>query len=552
MMAAPALVRRSNRIWWLVIALVAIAVARIVATYWTFNHTIDEPTHIACGLEWLTDHEYTIDLEHPPLARIAAGIGPFIVGAHIPPKDQLATKGPLILYDSPSYYRTLASARAGELPFFILACLIVWLWGRRVYGRFVGLLAVVLFTTLPPILGHAGLATTDMAIGATLPAALYALNAWCEKCTWKTTTVLSIAIGMALLSKITFFLFFPVCGLLIILLQCFQRKITRAHFLHAFAATGGVFLLVWAAYWFSIVPVPTNGNTGGSSASLPAFVKTVTEDQGVLYLPAGQLYLGILQARAHNYYGHLTYLLGKSSTSGWWYFFPVVLGNKTPLAFLALCLAFPWVFRRAARAQWVPFACAIAIFISVLPSRIDLGIRHILPMYPLLAISAGGVAGHLLEARSRLVKAVCAVALCWHIGSSIVAHPNYLAYFNELSFGEPEYVRVDSDLDWGQSVEQLSRWTRKERVGQIGFAGFGSTNPSLHGLDFYSLSPWKHAYGWIAVSATERMLPSETQQAGARGQAWSWLDSYEPTLRLGGGSILVYHIPASQSPKPRN
>ncbi len=37
-------------------ALIAFASLRIVSTYTVFNHTFDEPAHIACGMEWL-DHQ---------------------------------------------------------------------------------------------------------------------------------------------------------------------------------------------------------------------------------------------------------------------------------------------------------------------------------------------------------------------------------------------------------------------------------------------------------------------------------------------------------------
>jgi hypothetical protein len=134
--------------------------------------------------------------------------------------------------------------------------------------------------------------------------------------------------------------------------------------------------------------------------------------------------------------------------------------------------------------------------------------------------------------------ALAAVLLCWQIGVSALAHPNYIAYFNELSLGEPEYVRVDSDLDWGQSLDQLVRWQRQQRPqGQIGYAGFGSTNPTWHGLDYHPVSPWRRSSGWLAISATERML----SESGP--QAWSWLDPYDPVVRLAGSSILIYNIP---------
>ena len=59
------------------LALILIATLRIVSTYTVFNHTSDEPNHIACGMEWLDKGTYTYETQHPPLARIAAALGPF-------------------------------------------------------------------------------------------------------------------------------------------------------------------------------------------------------------------------------------------------------------------------------------------------------------------------------------------------------------------------------------------------------------------------------------------------------------------------------------------
>src|SRR5208282_5889468 len=149
-------------------------------TYRIFTQTWDEPIHIASGMEWLDHGRYQLDPIHPPLARILMAIGPYLDGSRFPiaglrQDTRPVVAGNLILYKS-DYWRTLSLARIGILPFFILACVMVWAWTSHLFGRATGLLAVFLFSNLPPILGHAGLATTDMALAGTLAAALYALT----------------------------------------------------------------------------------------------------------------------------------------------------------------------------------------------------------------------------------------------------------------------------------------------------------------------------------------------------------------------------------------
>src|SRR3954452_415248 len=174
------------------IALAAVLVAslRIVATYNVFNHTLDEPAHIGAGMEWLDRKTYTWERQHPPLARIASAVGPYILGARAiqPPKmdaiDTLLTEGTQILYKGQRYDRLLAAARLGILPFFWVACFVVFEWGRRFFDRATAAIAVVFFSFLPPVLAHAGLATTDMALTAWLSAAFLSAILWLERPGW--------------------------------------------------------------------------------------------------------------------------------------------------------------------------------------------------------------------------------------------------------------------------------------------------------------------------------------------------------------------------------
>ena len=158
------------------VALVLFASIRIIATYTVFSHTYDEPAHIACGMEWLDKGVYRWEPQHPPLARVATALGPYLLGTRCQntPNVDLASmtkEGLAILYYGHHYDLTLELARLGVLPFFWIACLVVYWWGRRYFSASVAVVAVFLFSFLPPVLAHAGLATTDMALTAFLGAA---------------------------------------------------------------------------------------------------------------------------------------------------------------------------------------------------------------------------------------------------------------------------------------------------------------------------------------------------------------------------------------------
>ena len=190
------------------LALVTLATVRIVSTYRVFNHTIDEPAHIACGMEWLDKHVYRYEPQHPPLARVMAAIGPYLAGQHSWGKQGIYNEGAAILYVGNRYDRTLALARLGILPFFWLACAVVYWWTRRSFGEPAAFFATLCFTFLPPILAHAGLATTDMALTATFGASFLALLLWLERPSPGRSVWFGAALAAAILSKFSVLAFF--------------------------------------------------------------------------------------------------------------------------------------------------------------------------------------------------------------------------------------------------------------------------------------------------------------------------------------------------------
>ena len=164
------------------------------------------------------------------------------------------------------------------------------------------------------------------------------------------------------------------------------------------------------------------------------------------------------------------YLLGEPISEGRWSFFPVALGVKTPIPFLVLALVGTVALAVAARERrsaLVPPLAALAMLLTAMAANINIGVRHVLPMYP----SAGGVRRRrdtsLLwhrrpRGRLRLAGPVLAAALTgWLVAESVRAHPDYLPYFDQLAGKRPERVLLDSDLDWGQDLGRLA-----ERLGR--------------------------------------------------------------------------------------
>jgi len=310
----------------------------------------------------------------------------------------------------------------------------------------------------------------------------------------------------------------------------------------AFAA---LLLTVWAGYRFAVGPlVPDAAGTPPAESAAPSPLDRVARAE---VFPAPALFEGLGQLAAKNRAGHKSYLLGEVRNTGWWYFFPVALAVKTPLPFLLLVGAGLVVAWRGAsgverRRQLEPAAIALAILLVCLPSRINIGVRHVLPMYPLLAIVAGiGLAGLWRARRARPAgPALAVLLLAWQLVGSVRAHPDYLAWFNELAGSHPERILVDSDLDDGQDLDRLADTLRARGIPSIWLAYAGSATVAEHGLPPVRwLEPHRPVTGWVAASLYSIKLGSLDRPGH---EDFAWLEQYQPVARV-GRSIRLYYIP---------
>ncbi|MGC9971289.1 MAG: glycosyl transferase [Bryobacteraceae bacterium] len=522
------------------VALVLAASFRIAATYPVFNHTIDEPAHIACGMEWLDKQVYKLEVHHPPLARIMDALGPYLAGARTQGGEKMYTESPfrqgaLILYAGGHYQRNLALARLGALPFFWVAAFAVYWWSRRAFGGLVATLATFLFTFLPPVLAHAGLATNDMALTAFVGAAFVSLLAWLERPSLLRSVVFGAAVALAVLSKFSALAFIPAVFACAFVWHVIARRPpartllaqSRALLLPFGLALLTGLLLVWTVYRFSFGLAPALG----------------------IRVPAPEFFNGIEGVLRLSRTGSPGYLLGEHGRSGWWYYYPIVLALKTPLGFLLLWIAgSAYAIRRRADAGGalaLPLVFSVAILLPSLFGRVNVGVRYILPVYLGFAVTAAiGLAGVLRSAGARRwVTAGCGVLLAWFALSSLLSHPDYLPYFNELAGEEPERIVADSDLDWGQDVNRVGKRLQELEARQVAFSPFILADLSQHGWPAVTPSdPLTPSAGWNAVSITVWKIA----RMGLYDQypnAHPWPDLYKPRERVGRGMLLYYFPP---------
>ena len=540
--------------------LIVVGLLRIVSTYGVFWQTADEPAHVATGMEWLSQGKYTYEHLHPPLARVMDGLGLFVNGIRSIGEAKMSAEGNVLLHANGSYEKNLTLARLGVLPFFVLATVVVQKWTKLYFGAFAALLSVILLTTLPPVLAHSGFATTDMAFTDMFIAALFVFYLWLEKPTLLRTHLLGITVGLACLAKFSALAFLPI-SLGAIAILYYLRKINTNEqqvfrFKRWIAAAGITILIclltIWAGYRFSYSSVSS------VDPKVDKRLESIFDTKGLVYntvdfmvekvpLPAPEFFSGIIQVSHKNERGHLNYLFGECRTHGWWYFFPILLLVKTPLPFLLLTATgfFALLIRVGKKPKDLHLLGAVVTAIGILAismsSNINIGLRHLLPIYPLLAIVSGYGGFRLWQFRkSRGIGPILlTLLLVWQITSSFTAHPDYLPYFNVLAGNHPEKNFSDSDLDWGQDVKRLAITLEKRKIKEFSGAIFGNKKLLTQlGFSIQKLKPYQKSTGWIAVST----LHLHTGTRKPPYDQYSWLEAYEP-VELVGKSIKLYYIP---------
>ena len=206
----------------LTIGVVAAAVVWTVASASALSTTFDEPHHLATGLEWWQFGTYRWWTENPPLPKVLTALGPYLAGVRLPGRPT-AEPGPWdvgisLLEDGGA--RTLMLARLGTLPWLLLALGITFaLAGGRKQPR-AAFLATALVATYPPLLGHAGLATTDIAAVATVLGFLLAFDRWVDGPSRGRAAGVGMALALASLCKLTAPL---LCAVLALAWLCARR-----------------------------------------------------------------------------------------------------------------------------------------------------------------------------------------------------------------------------------------------------------------------------------------------------------------------------------------
>lgn len=502
----------------------------------------------------------------------------------------------------------------------VLGGLIAW-WSYLLGGPVAAIAAGALFAFDPNFLAHSGIVKNDVPLSCVLTGLMFAVWLSGRRATWIRLSAVALLCGAAVSIKYSGVLAGPFVAIALLIRALLPQpwtvvgQVLSTRWNRLLAATTAciVFLIVswamvWAAYGFRFSPTPRQDARFNMSnlerlarikeLSVPKLRQSIeaekrgqtldlaatmiTQQEIEQHTPA-RIVRVILFANEHELLpqgwlaGFLytyattlvrsTYLNGVVQQLGWWYFFPLAMLYKTPLASLiaaGAALLVMVVGKIAYRGRnfrvldWWSFSALLIAPVlygaSAVNANLNLGLRHVLPVYPFIFIAIG-VTLALIMARWRVVGSTAAVLLGLAlIVESVAAYPNFIPFFNAAAGGARGGFKLlgDSNLDWGQDLKLLARWQQAHPDKRLLISYFGIADPEYYGVKALHL-PGGYVFAQpqvpdprydavLAVSATNLQgiyLPPDLRASYAE------LLKREP-LEVLGGSIYLYYIPAAQ------
>jgi hypothetical protein len=509
--------------------------------------TFDEPTHLVSARVQTEQSDFRCDPENPPFWKyyIALGSpgGPMPLTHDCPEWSAMLTSSAnysgRILYGTAGLnVDTLVSAARARMLFLgvLLGALIAW-WAWRLAGAAAAIVATAFFCFDPNFLAHSPLIKNDVPIALEFTALMYALWRVGRKAGVLNCLAVGALAGAAITTKFSGLLALPFLAAALLLRALIPTewpvlKWTARTFgprLLAAAAIGAsalilTYIFIWFSYGFRYASSSNPQENLALNDAVQTYLlsKSIHEHGGSNDTPIDQLRqwfhderpdwvvrsvqwadeehllprpflrgFMIVEEFALTRQG---FLLGQVSGYGWWYYLPVTLAVKTPLATLiasALAAGLFWKVSRP-RDPWSTIAILIVPVIyafTAMHSNMDVGVRHFLPIYPFLYIALGVVAAGAVTLFGNRAAAVVGILLLGVAAETCCAFPNYLPFFNIAAGGYRGGARIlsDSNIDWGQNLPALADWQRRHSDRQLNLCYFGSADPRYYGIRYHNL-----------------------------------------------------------------
>ena len=544
--------------------------------------TMDEMSHIPAGYSYLTQKDFRINPEHPPLIKDLAAIPLLFLDLNFPKNHSSWTEGvneqwsfgsQFLYYSGNNPDQILFWAR---IPMILLLIFLGWFlfrWTRELAGNKIALLVLTLFSFSPTFLAHGRLVTTDVAATLGVVLSSYFWLKFLKSPTKKNIILAGLTFGLSMLFKFSSVLLIPFFAIITLVYALLEKKPLLKYIGLAFLTGVIGMMLIWPVYQFHLLNYPAERQlqdskfilSSGGIEPLEKLCLWMADKPGLR--PYAHYFLGLLMASQRVSGGNTVYFLNEISNRGWWYYFPIVYLLKIPLAFHILTLiALLYVARLIKKPLWQgtfhrikeliknhfpEFSMMIFLIIywfTSIKGALNIGVRHILPTFPFtyILVSLGIIKW------KKIASPLVLVLLGFYIISSLLVWPHYLTYFNEIAGGPKngyKYV-VDSNYDWGQDLKRLKKWVDENKVERIYVNYFGGGNAEYYLKEKYA--PWWGDRNKKELPQGSYLAVSLTLLQGGKGNPapgfnqptgyYNWLDKYAPITKI-GYSIFVYYIP---------
>ncbi len=491
-------------VWAAILVLLAVQIVQVVLVVHRESLTFDEGNHMFAGYMMWHSGDYGLNPEHPPLVKLLATVPLLGRDLWIPPAQDrdfkieayLNGRDWLARNDGASQHLVFEMRLMAGLLAVALS-LVVFFAAREWFGTMAGLVAMVLVTFDPNVLAHSALVTTDVGVSMFFLASIYAFYRYVKQPSLQRLLIAGVVAGLLLATKHSGILLAPMLVLLIGWEIACAEKGTRGKIAvrlgGAFAAIVVVGVVVlWAFYGFRYAARPAGL---ALSTTVADYVKPLSSFNAsavmliahLRLLPESYL-IGLVDVKRMAQF-YPTFIFGKIHVHGVWWYFPAVMLIKTTLGLLALVAVAVYAFitRRTGKARELAYTLVPALFYLAvaIAAGMNIGARHILPVYVFLFIfAAGGLA--VLAKESRNWAWASAGLVLAHIVSALMVFPNYMAYANEVWGGPANAHNLlsDANVDWGQQLYQVKAWRDAHPGSECWFAYFAypEIDPTVYGI----------------------------------------------------------------------
>ena len=494
--------------WLVVVVLLALQAGQVIHIVHRESLTFDEGNHMFAGYMMWKTADYGLNPEHPPLVKLLATLPALQRPMWIPPLQNRYFKVESYLDGRDWLARNDGGGQKLVFRMRLMAGLLasglaltVYLAAREWFGTAAGLIALTLLVFDPNVLAHSALVTTDIGVSLFFLAGVYGFYRYVTKPTLLRLVIAGLLAGLLLATKHSGILLAPMLILLSAYEIALAPKGERGRMTALLA--GGLAAMVviavavlWAFYGFRYAMRP---------GSLPhSTIAEYVQPLGPLsagpvlffaryhLLPESYL-IGLTDVkRMAEFYS--TFIFDKVHAHAVWWYFPVVLTIKTTLGLLGLVVlsiaaVIAGKLRKTRELTYVLVPASFYLLVAIL-AGMNIGARHILPVYTFLFIFAG--AGVAAVGRTSFGWTGLGIALlAAHIVSSLVVYPNEMAYANE-AWGGPKNVHnllTDANVDWAQQLYQVKDWVDHHPGEDCWFSYFAypEIDPGVYGIPCHHL-----------------------------------------------------------------